>query len=165
MQFESNQYDNIQRKFFTSSLSLFLLSTPVILTTFSPSILTPVAVADVRAQQKRTYFRFVPKLTTGRDFYKTELKAAVDSEDWKVIEKFFEVYVSKYNPNDPNQIDATDSYVNVHFYRPMTVFAGSFAEKGSSPKQKALMEAEDKFATAMSDLEGYDGMIVLCISK
>lgn len=70
------------------------------------------AVADVRAQQKRTYFRFIPKLTTGKNFYKTELKQAIDSEKWDVVSKFFEVYVSKVNKNDPNQIDATDSFVN-----------------------------------------------------
>ena len=49
-----------------------------------------VANADFRAQQKRTYFRFIPKLEKGRDFYKNELKKAIDSEDWAVVSKFFE---------------------------------------------------------------------------
>lgn len=118
------------------------------------SILIEPANAEFRAAQKRTYFRFVPKLIEGRAYYKNELKAAIDGENWDVISKFFETYVSKYNPNDPNQIDATDSYVNVHFYRPMTVFSGSFAERGSSTKQRLLLEQIDNFKVAMDDLEG-----------
>lgn len=136
-----------------------MYSTPVpsaLLAHESPlaTILVQPANADVRAQQKRTYFRFVPKLNEGTAFFKNELKQAIDKEDWKVVEKAFEVYVSKYNKNDPNQIDATDSYVNVHFYRPMTLFAGSFAERGSSPKNKAMMEQEALFEEAMGNLEG-----------
>lgn len=128
----------------------------VLLPSDSPlaSILIQPANADVRAQQKRTYFRFVPKLNEGAAFFKNDLKQAIDKEDWKVVEKAFEEYVSKYNKNDPNQVDATDSYVNVHFYRPMTVFAGSFAERGSSPKTKAMMEQEALFEEAMGTLEG-----------
>ena len=83
------------------------------------------ANADFRAAQKRTYFRFIPKLIEGRDFYKGELKSAVDSEDWKVVSKFFDVYVSKYNGNDPSQIDQTDTYVNSKIFRPMKVFSSS----------------------------------------
>ena len=40
---------------------------------------------------------------------------------------------------------SSDSYINVNLYRPMTVFSGSFAERGSSPKQKALMDQEVAF--------------------
>jgi hypothetical protein len=128
----------------------------VLLPSDSPlaSILVQPANADVRAQQKRTYFRFVPKLNEGTAFFKNDLKQAIDKEDWKVVEKAFEEYVSKYNKYDPNQVDATDSYVNVHFYRPMTLFAGSFAERGSSPKTKAMMEQEALFEEAMGTLEG-----------
>jgi hypothetical protein len=117
---------------------------------FSP----PVAQADFRAAQKRTYFRFTPKLITGRDFYRTELKAAVEREDWAAVSKFFEKYVSKVNKNDPNQVDARDSYVNNNLYRPMKVLAGSFAERGTSDKQKSLLEQEEAFETAMARLEG-----------
>lgn len=77
---------------------------------FSPmNVFTPVqsAQADVRAQQKRTYFRFVPKLIIGRDFYKGAVKTAIEKEDWPVVTKFFEEFVSKYNPNDPSQVDST----------------------------------------------------------
>ena len=58
------------------------------------------------------------------------------------------------NPNDPNQIDSTDTFVNVNLYRPMTVFSGSFAERGTSDKQRALLEQKDKLAAAMDLLEG-----------
>jgi len=112
------------------------------------------AAAEFRAQQKRTFFRFSPKFIVGRDFYKTELKKAIDSEDWEAIKKFTEVYPSKINRNDASQIDAYDSYVNSNFYRPMKVLAGSFADRGSSKKQRALMEQEVAFETAVSDLEG-----------
>lgn len=112
------------------------------------------ANADVRAQQKRTYFRFVPKLVSGMEFYKTDVKAAIDKEDWGVITKFFEVFVSKYNADDKTQIDSTDTYVNQNIFRPMIVFSGSFAERGSSPKTKALQDQEKAFEAAMGELEG-----------
>jgi hypothetical protein len=112
------------------------------------------ARADFRAAQKRTYFRFVPKLIIGRDFYKTDLKQAIEKGDWATVEKMFDVYVTKYNPNDPGQIDKTDRYVDAFFLRPMTVFSGSFAEKGVSPKQTAMMKQEEVFAAAMGELEG-----------
>jgi hypothetical protein len=141
------------KKVISGMMSLLLITSPI---TLNPpnTIITNTAHADVRAQMKRTYFRFVPKLITGLNYYKNDLKTAVEKEDWDTIKKFFEVYVSKYNANDPKQIDATDTYVNAQLYRPMTVFAGSFAEKGTSPKQKSLMEQEILFETAMSQLEG-----------
>lgn len=46
------------------------------------TILMHTATADVRAQQKRTYFRFVPKLIEGIKFLKTDIRAAIDKEDW-----------------------------------------------------------------------------------
>ena len=116
--------------------------------------LIQVAHADFRAAQKRTYFRMVPKIITGRDFYKGELKQAIDKEDWKVVEKAFETYVAKYNPNDPSQVDQTDRYVDNYFLRPMTVFAGSFAERGTSPKTKSMMQQVELFRAALDDLEG-----------
>ena len=116
--------------------------------------LVQVAHADFRAAQKRTYFRMVPKIITGRDFYKGELKQAIDKEDWKVVEKAFEVYVAKVNPNDPSQIDQTDRYVDNYFLRPMTVFAGSFAERATSPKTRDMMQQVELFRTALNDLEG-----------
>lgn len=120
----------------------------------SHSPLIQAAHADFRAAQKRTYFRMVPKIITGRDFYKGELKQAIDKEDWKVVEKAFEVYVAKYNPNDPSQVDQTDRYVDNYLLRPMSVFAGSFAERGTSPKTKSMMQQLELFRAALNDLEG-----------
>jgi hypothetical protein len=82
------------------------------------------------------------------------LKAAIEKEDWPVVGKFFEEYVSKYNPNDPSQVDKVDTYVNNFLLRPMKVLSSSFAERGSSPKQKALADLETTFELAMGDLEG-----------
>lgn len=145
--------NNISKKMISSMMSVFLLSSSTIFFNPTNTIFTNVANADIRAQQKKTYFRFVPKLITGLNYYKSDLKAAVDNSDWSTIAKFFEVYVTKYNPSDPKQVDATDTYVNSKFFRPMTVFAGSFAEKSSSPKQKAMMEQEQAFESAMKELE------------
>lgn len=131
----------------------FTLSAPDFIHSYGA--VAPVA-AEFRAQQKRTYFRFAPKFTAGRDFYRTEVKKAVETGDWEAIKKFTEVYASKINRNDATQIDAYDSYVNLNFYRPMKVLAGSFAERGSSIKQRALLDQEVAFETAMSDLEGLD---------
>lgn len=117
------------------------------------SLIQP-AHADFRAQQKRTYFRFIPKLETGLKFYASDLKKAIDEEKFDVVKTFFEEFVVKVNPNDPNQIDAKDTYVNEKFYRPMVVFSGTFAERGTSLKQRQLLEQKDAFATAMGDLEG-----------
>lgn len=110
--------------------------------------------ADYRASQKSTYFRFSPKFLKGREFYRTDLKNAIDQEKWDVVEKFFEQYASKVNRNDPNQVDAYDTYVNNNLYRPMRILAGSFAERGSSPKQRILLEKEMAFEQVMDELEG-----------
>lgn len=123
---------------------------------FAPS----VAVADFRAQQKSTFFRFAPKFVTGRDFFKTEVKQAIDKEDWSVVTKFFEVYPSKINKNDPNQVDQYDTYVNNNLFRPMKLLAGSYSERSSSAKTKALMEQEVAFENAMTDLEGTKLLII-----
>jgi len=112
------------------------------------------AHADFRAQQKRTYFRFIPKFETGLKFYATDLKKAIDDEKFDVIKTVFEEFVVKVNPNDPNQIDQKDTYVNEKFYRPMVLFSGTFAERGTSIKQRLLLEQKDIFETAMGDLEG-----------
>jgi hypothetical protein len=112
-------------------------------------VLVPPAMADFRAQQKRTYFRFVPKLIQGKDFYKTELKTAIDKEDWKVVNKMFEEYVTKKNNAG---VVLTDTYANEFFYRPMTLFAGTFAEKGTSEKTAAMTEQLDLFKESMTDL-------------
>lgn len=112
------------------------------------------AHADFRAAQKRTYFRFIPKLEIGLNYYANDLKKAIDEENYDVIKTLFDEFVVKVNPNDPNQIDAKDTYVNEKFYRPMVVFSGTFAERGTSVKQRLLLEQKDLFATAMGDLEG-----------
>ena len=83
-----------------------------------------------------TYFRFVPKFVEGTDYFTGELKTAIEKENWSVVEKLFEVYVTKYNANDPSQVDSSDTFANSRFYRPMTILAGSFAERGSSAKQR-----------------------------
>ena len=70
------------------------------------------------------------------------------------MEKAFDVYVTKYNPNDASQVDQTDRYVDAYYLRPLTVFAGSFAERGSSPKQRAMMDQVENIRVALGDLEG-----------
>ena len=57
--------------------------------------------------------------------------SSIEKGDWPVIEKVFESYVTKYNPNDKSQVDSTDTFLNTKYVRPMTVLAGSFAERGS----------------------------------
>lgn len=108
------------------------------------------ASAEFRAAQKRTYFRFTPKLVDGMKYYASDLKTAIDKEDFNVVKKFFEIYVVKANDLG----DKTDSYYQNHFTRPLTVLGGSFAERGVSPKQKLLAEQELVFETAMGELEG-----------
>merc|ERR1711908_268366 len=113
-------------------------------------VLPMVANADFRAAQKRTYFRFIPKLMEGREFYMKDLKTAIEKEDWKVVEKYFEEYVTKYNGSVKDEVEATDTFVNSRFLRPMQLFSGTFAERGTSPKQRALAEQLELFKTAMS---------------
>jgi hypothetical protein len=88
-------------------------------------------------------------LITGSSFYANELKTAIEKDDWAVVTKFFEEYVAKYNKNDPSQVDSTDSFINNNLIRPMKVLSGSFAERGTSPKQKLLAEKEAAFEEAM----------------
>ena len=117
--FQSKGSSSIHKKFVSGIVSALLIAGPPAALITSPTGLVEQAFADFRAQQKRTYFRFIPKFDTGKDFYQKDLKAAIDSEKWDVVTDFFKEYVSKYNPNDPAQVDATDTYVNVHLYRPM----------------------------------------------
>lgn len=110
--------------------------------------------AEFRAAQKRTYFRQTPKLIEGGGFLAGDLKQAVEKEDYRVIEKMFEEYASKVIANRDNEVAQTDTYVNSKFYRPMTILSGSFAEKGTSEKQRKMMEKELKFEEAMKLLQG-----------
>lgn len=110
-------------------------------------------LADVRAQQKKTYFRFAPKLNEGKEFYRVDLKEAIDKGNWDVVSKFFAEYVSKVNKNDPGQVQ-TDTFVNNNLYRPMTLLSGTFAERGSSIKTRLLLDEEAAFSQAMASLEG-----------
>mmetsp|Transcript_26158 Transcript_26158/g.26392 ORF Transcript_26158/g.26392 Transcript_26158/m.26392 type:complete len:241 (+) Transcript_26158:30-752(+) len=142
--------DSALKKTAAGVISLFLIAPPAVQL---PPMIQPV-FAEFRAAQKRTYFRFTPKMAEGRDYYKNDLKKAIDSEDWATVVKLFEEYVTKYNENFKDQVDATDTYVNFHFYRPMVVLSGSFAERGSSPKQRAMLEKEAQFEAAMRKLEG-----------
>jgi hypothetical protein len=83
-------------------------------------------------------------------FYATDLKAAIDKEDFKVVSTMFEEYVSKKNDNG----DKMDTYYNNHFTRPMTVLAGSFAERASNPKTAFLNQKEQEFEKVIDDLYG-----------
>eukprot|EP01031_Cornospumella_fuschlensis_P031593 gene31592-38181_t len=153
----SSSQSSIFRKALTSAFvgaTVFSSSVGTLPSEYVKPFAPLAAVADFRAQQKSTFFRFSPKLVTGRDFFRTEVKQAIEKEDWAVVSKFFEVYASKINKNDPNQVDQYDTYANNNLYRPMKVLAGSFAERSSSAKTKALLEQESAFESAMSDLEG-----------
>ena len=102
-----SSFSDIVKSKFAKAATIAVVANALVLSPMN--VFTPVesAHADVRAQQKRTYFRFVPKLIIGRDFYKGAIKTAIDKEDWPVVTKFFEEFVSKYNPNDPSQVDST----------------------------------------------------------
>lgn len=137
--------------------SFFLLGGPLDLATHGLSSSSPVqlvapAHADFRAAQKRTYFRYTPKFLEGGEFLKSAADAAVDKEDWAAVKKLFEVYPTKMNGSQKDQVDTTDTYVNSHFYRPMTLLAGSFAERGSSEKQRALMDQEVAVKASLDSL-------------
>ena len=138
----SIDFNAIRRIASASIISASLYAGPTLLV-FNP-VTSTVANAEFRAQQKRTYFRYIPKFIAGRDFYKTELKNAIEKEDWKVVEKMFEDFVSKKNAKT-DEVYQIDSYVNTNFFRPMSIFSGTFAERGSSPKERSLMEQEQLF--------------------
>ena len=135
--------------------AFFLLGGPLELAThpsLAPSSVSQMvapAHADVRAAQKRTYFRYSPKLIEGGALLGKEATAAVEKGDWEAIRKIFEVYASKMNGSQKDQVDQTDTYVNSHFYRPMTILAGSFAERGTSEKQRSLIEQEKLLQEAL----------------
>ena len=150
----ANGFSKQLQKAITSAVVATSIVAAPILTVVSPPGLGLVqsANADVRAQQKRTYFRFVPKLIIGRDFYKADLKAAIDKEDWPVVQKIFEEYITRTN-KESGSTEATDTYVNQYLIRPMSVFSSSFAERGSSDKQRALLEQEQTFEAAMAALD------------
>jgi hypothetical protein len=151
MQFSPNRL----KKIVGVSLLSFLISDMKPSWDISQLQLIKPVQAEFRAAQKRTFFRFVPRLVVGRDFFANDLKTAIDKEDWNTVSKFFETYISKRNKNDPDQIDATDTFVNSNLFRPMKVLSGSFAERAASPKQRLLTEHLEAFQSAMIELEGF----------
>ncbi|RYH29610.1 hypothetical protein EON65_07900 [archaeon] len=84
---------------------------------FAPS----AAVAIFRTQHDNTFFRFSPKLITGRDFFRSKIQQTIEKNYWFVVFKFFEVCPSKINKNGPNQICQYDFYGNDNIVRPMKV--------------------------------------------
>jgi len=122
--------------------------------TLSVGELVRPAFADFRAAQKRTWFRQSPKLSEGGSFLAKELKAAIEKEDWKVVEKLFVEYAAKMNGSQKDQVDIYDTFVNDKFLRPMQLLAGSFAERGTSEKQRVLMAHREEFLAATEQLRG-----------
>ena len=104
---EMSAFSDAMQSKLTKAVTAAIVANAIVLSPLNVFAPIQSANADVRAQQKRTYFRFVPKLIIGRDFYKLQVKDAIDKEDWPVIKTFFAEFVSKYNPNDPTQVDAT----------------------------------------------------------
>jgi len=115
--------------------------------------LIPVVHAEFRAAQKRSYFRYAPKLKEGGLFFGSDLKKAIGGNDWKVVEKMYEEFATKIDGSDKKTVTQTDTYVNSRFFRPMLILSGTFAERGTSPKQRALQEQLDLFTAAMGELE------------
>lgn len=141
----------------SAALASFVLVAPPVTDVLegrAPSMLVRSAHADVRAAQKRTFFRQTPRLVEGGAFWAKDVKTAIDKEDWKVIEKLFEEYASKMNGSQKDQVDIYDTYVNDKFLRPMQLLAGSFAERGTSEKQRVLMAHRDEFLAATEQLKG-----------
>lgn len=116
--------------------------------------LVSVANADFRAAQKRTYFRYAPKLVDGTSFYEKELKSAIAKDDWKVVENMFKEYTTKVDGSDKKTVTQTDTFVNSRFLRPMLLLSGTFAERGTSPKQRDLQAQLDAYTLAMKSLQG-----------
>jgi len=72
----------------------------------------PAAHADFRVENKCTYFRSVPKFVERGKFSGGDLTKAVDSGDWKVVEKMF--------TESTRRIDCTDKKTRTQTARTST---------------------------------------------
>lgn len=117
----------------------------------------PAARADVTRQSlKKSYFRYVPRIKEGMSWYAGELKELVDKEDFNTIlaKYFIKTKTAKDDSLRPALYQSTSNKVERELIAPMKIWATTFAEKGTNPKVRAMLEQVRVLEGAMSSLEG-----------
>eukprot|EP00188_Purpureofilum_apyrenoidigerum_P003001 Plantae.Rhodophyta-Purpureofilum_apyrenoidigerum.ctg30468.p1 GENE.Plantae.Rhodophyta-Purpureofilum_apyrenoidigerum.ctg30468~~Plantae.Rhodophyta-Purpureofilum_apyrenoidigerum.ctg30468.p1 ORF type:complete len:259 (-),score=46.80 Plantae.Rhodophyta-Purpureofilum_apyrenoidigerum.ctg30468:115-798(-) len=104
---------------------------------------------------KRSYFRYVPRIEEGVNFYVETLLPAVNDQDWESLSDVYKkTSVAKEGSEKAaNDIDPKSTILERLLFVPMKTWSNSFAEKGTSPKSRALLTKEEVFEKAMNKLE------------
>ena len=104
---------------------------------------------------KRSYFRYVPRVETGIDFYVQDLYPEIQKADWKAV---LQAYEPKSDARDGSKkaeygIDRKVSDLQRYLFDPLTIFAQSFAEKGTGPNYRFLASKEQDLEKQMARLK------------
>jgi len=105
------------------------------------TLLPSEAVADMTLNTfKKSYFRWVPRIEAGRDFFVLELGAQIDNQQWAEVLKAFELssVAQAGSAREANGVSQKSTRVDRELLTPMRVWVTSFAEKGTSPKQRKM---------------------------
>uniref|UniRef100_A0A7S2ZQP9 Uncharacterized protein n=1 Tax=Rhodosorus marinus TaxID=101924 RepID=A0A7S2ZQP9_9RHOD len=104
---------------------------------------------------KRSYFRYVPRIEEGINYYMLALSPAVNAGDWgKVSQAFVKTSVAREGSEKAlNDIDPKTTILEREFFVPMRTWSNSFAEKGTSPKSRAMLVKVDAFEKEMDKLK------------
>eukprot|EP00291_Cryptomonas_curvata_P001505 CAMPEP_0172179328 /NCGR_PEP_ID=MMETSP1050-20130122/16555_1 /TAXON_ID=233186 /ORGANISM="Cryptomonas curvata, Strain CCAP979/52" /LENGTH=190 /DNA_ID=CAMNT_0012852195 /DNA_START=269 /DNA_END=839 /DNA_ORIENTATION=- len=94
---------------------------------------------------KRAYYRYVPRIEAGRDLFVLDLRTKIDKEAWGDVLKLFlkQSVAQEGSAKAQVNLDIKVSELEKELNIPMEVWVTSFAEKGTSPKQRKL-EAQTK---------------------
>mmetsp|Transcript_16271 Transcript_16271/g.35287 ORF Transcript_16271/g.35287 Transcript_16271/m.35287 type:complete len:276 (-) Transcript_16271:1565-2392(-) len=134
-----------------------VLSTVSISSVLGAAAINPQAALAERdlMTAKRSYFRYAPRFEGGMDFYVLTLYPAIAAGDWKNV---MDAYVPKSDAVEGSEkakygIDRKVSDLQRYLFDPMSIWAQSFAEKGSGPNYRYLAAREEALEDQMRRLK------------
>mmetsp|Transcript_9437 Transcript_9437/g.25114 ORF Transcript_9437/g.25114 Transcript_9437/m.25114 type:complete len:285 (+) Transcript_9437:98-952(+) len=104
---------------------------------------------------KRSYFRYAPRFEGGIDFYVLSLYPAIKNGDWNAV---LDAYEPKSDAVEGSKkaeygIDRKVSDLQRKLFDPMSIWANSFAEKGTGPNFRYLSAREETLEAQMKRLK------------
>lgn len=108
---------------------------------------------------KRAYYRYVPRIEAGRDLYVLNLRSKIDKESWSDIISLFakQSVAQEGSAKAQVNLDIKVSELEKELLVPMEVWLTSFAEKGTSPKQRKLEAQVQALRTALEAVRAAAG--------
>ncbi|KAA8498269.1 hypothetical protein FVE85_5854 [Porphyridium purpureum] len=115
----------------------------------------PEALADRDLMTaKRSYFRYATRAESGIDWFVTDLYPAVQEQKWDAV---LDAFAPRSDARDNSKkaeygIDRKVSNMQRFLFDPLTIWAQSFAEKGTGPNFRYLASQEKEFEEQMDRL-------------